>query len=360
MTSRVVLAYSGGLGSSVALHLLARQAEVIAVVVDFGTGDVDLDAVRRRAVMAGAAEVAVIPARDEFADRYCLAALQANAVLFGRYPLVASLARPVLAGHVVAVAESLCASAIAHGGDGLFSKTAGDLAPRLHVLEPLSECAVAADYARAHGLPTGGPQVSIKRTVWGRGGAAQAPLFSYTENAAVHADAPDEVVVSFERGVPIAVDGETVCVTEAVQWLGYRAGAHGIGRFDPAGDGREGYEAPGAAALIIAHRQLEARTLDRDLARFKQGVDRRWTDLVHDGSWFSPLREPLDAFIRQAQERVTGDVRLLLHAGAAAAPGAPETPGAAGRRLRPAGARYRPVTGRNPLGQAWHPTTQAS
>ncbi|MBB4683008.1 argininosuccinate synthase domain-containing protein [Amycolatopsis jiangsuensis] len=353
MTGQIVLAYSGGFGSSAALGVLARQADVIAVVVDFGTGDVDLDTVRRRAVADGAADVVVVRAGEQLADEQCLAALQANAVLLGRYPLVASLARPVLAGHLVAVAEDRGASAIAHGGDAPLATMVTDLAPGLPVLEPVAGPAAMARYAHDRRLPTEGPQVSVKRTLWGRGGENRAPLFSCTEEAEVNADAPDEVVVTFERGVPVALDGETVRVAEAVQRLGHRAGAHGVGRFDLSAGG--GYEAPGAVALITAHQDLESRTLERDLARFKQGVDRRWTDLVHDGSWFSPLREPLDAFIRQAQERVSGDVRLVLHAGAVTA-----GHGGSSHDLRPAGSRYRPVTGRGPLGLTRHPTTQAS
>ncbi|GAA3581509.1 argininosuccinate synthase [Amycolatopsis ultiminotia] len=366
MIRRVVLAYSGGLGSTVALGLLAPQADVLAVVVDFGTGDVDLGAIRRRAFECGAADVVEVEARDELADGYCLPALQANAVVLGCYPLVASLARPVLAGHLVAVAENHAASAVAHGGDGVLTTTVADLAPGLDVLEPVTDRDDAVRYARERCLPVGGPQVSTKRTLWGRDvdapvlvdlSRAPGAVFSYVEDAAVNFDAPDEVVVTFERGVPVALDGETVSVAEAVQRLGHRAGGYGFGRFDLdlAGGGRESYEAPGAAALLTAHRELEAVTLDRDLARFKRGIDRRWTELVQDGSWFSPLREPLDAFVRQAQERVSGEVRLALHTGTVAG-----ERGVPGRRARPAGRRYRPVTGQTPLGSAQHPTPQAS
>nr|WP_272919340.1 argininosuccinate synthase domain-containing protein [Amycolatopsis rubida] len=193
----------------------------------------------------------------------------------------------------------------------------------------------------------GGQELSTSRTLWGR---AAGSGYRWTEDAVVNLGMPDEIVVTFEQGVPVAVDGETVSVAEAVQRLGHRAGAHGVGRFELA----DGYDAPGAAVLIAAHQELESVMLDRDLARFKRGVDRRWAELVHDGLWFSPLREPLDAFVRRAQERVSGEVRLVLHAGSATVAGLP------GRRLRPVGRRYRRATGQTPLGNTQHPSTQAS
>ncbi|WP_116204180.1 argininosuccinate synthase domain-containing protein [Amycolatopsis circi] len=330
MTRRVVLAYPGGHGSSAALNLLAAQGEVVAVAVDFGANDTDLWALRRQATADGAAEVVVADVREEFANGYCLLALQANALILDRHPLV--LARPLLASQLVATARDRNASAVAHGGGDALSSMIATLAPDLEIVEL--------------GI-RGRHELSTSRTLWGRsvnGG------YRCTENAVVNLGMPDEVVVTFEQGVPVAIDGETVSVAEAVQRLGHRAGPHGIGRFDLA----DSYDAPGAAVLITAHQELESVTLDRDLARFKRGVDRRWAELVHDGLWFSPLREPLDAFVRRAQERVSGEVRLVLHAGSATVADLP------GRRLRPVGRRYRPVTGQTPLGSTQHPSTQAS
>ncbi|WP_020660338.1 argininosuccinate synthase domain-containing protein [Amycolatopsis benzoatilytica] len=336
MTRRVVLAYSGGHGSSAALKHLSREAEVVAVAADFGAGDVDLWALRRRAVAEGAAEVVVVDVREEFANEYCLRALQANALCLDWRPLVASLARPLLAQQLVAVARVQNAPTVAHGGDHALGSAIEALAPDLETVVPVG---VRGSSAAA--------QLSTSRTLWGRSVVAGR---RYTEDAGANFDAPDEVVVTFDQGTPVAVDGETVSVAEAVQRLGHRAGAHGIGRFG----GDDSCEAPGAAVLVAAHQQLECDTIDRDLAAFKRGVDRRWAELVHDGMWFSPLREPLDAFVRQSQERVSGEVRLVLHAGRAALAGLP------GRRLRPVGRRYRPGTGQTPLGDTQHLSTQAS
>ncbi|MFD2471189.1 argininosuccinate synthase domain-containing protein [Amycolatopsis silviterrae] len=328
MTRRVVFAYPGGHGSSAALNLLKGQGEVVAVAVDFGSGDADLCALRRQATAGGAAETVVVDVREEFANGYCLLALQANALIVDRNPLVKALARPLLASQLVATARDRNASAVAHGGGDALSSLLSALAPDLEIIE----------------LEVPGQELSTSRTLWGR---AVTSGYRCTEDAVVNFGSPDEVVVTFDQGVPVAVDGETVSVAEAVQRLGHRAGAHGAGRF-------EDYDAPGAAVLVAAHQELETVTLDRDLARFKQGIDRRWAELVHDGLWFSPLREPLDAFVRQAQERVTGEVRLVLHAGSATVAGLP------GRRLRPVGRRYRPGTGQTPLGSTQHLSTQAS
>ncbi|MGV9298984.1 argininosuccinate synthase domain-containing protein [Amycolatopsis sp. NPDC003676] len=327
MTRRVVLAYPGGHGSSAALNLLAGQSEVVAVAVDFGAGDVDLCALRRQTMADGAAEVVVADVREDFANGYCLLALQVNALILDRHPLV--LARPLLASQLVATARDRNASAVAHSGGDALSSMIATLAPDLEIVEL--------------GI-RGRPELSTSRTLWGR---VADDGYRCTEDAVANLGAPDEVVVTFDEGVPVAVDGETVSVAEAVQRLGHRAGAHGVGRF-------EAYDTPGAAVLIAAHQELESVTLDRDLARFKHGVDRRWAELVHDGLWFSPLREPLDAFVRRAQERVSGEVRLVLHAGSAT------VADLLGRRLRPVGRRYRPATGHTPLGSTQHPSTQAS
>ncbi|MFF4596159.1 argininosuccinate synthase domain-containing protein [Amycolatopsis sp. NPDC001319] len=319
-----VLAYAG---DTAALARLARETDVVAVSVDLGAGDVDLTTLRERALAAGAAEAIVVDARAEFANEHCLPALQANALLYDRYPLVGSLARPLIEKHVTALAR-------ARDADVVWPREPGTLSP--------------------------------DRTLWGRSVVVADPdpwhgpgdVFAYTEDAAANIDAPDEAVITFDRGVPVAVDGETVSVAEAVLRLGHRAGAHGVGRFDLATDNREIYEAPGAWVLITAHQELENLTLDRDLARFKRSVDRRWTELVHDGLWSSPLREPLDAFVRQSQEQVCGDVRLVFHGGAAVVTGRRgEEPAGRGRHLRPVGRRYRPLTGQE---HPDHPTHRAS
>ena len=331
MTRRVVLAYSGGHGSAAALTHLSRENEVVAVAADFGAGDVDLCALRRRAIAEGAAEVVVADVREEFANEYCLRALYANALSADGHPLMESLARPLLAQRLVAVARDQNASTVAHGGDHALGSMIEERAADLETVVPVGFRGRRADAG-----------LSIGRTLWGRSSGAGG-----TEDGAGDFDPPDEVVVTFDHGVPVAVDGETVRVAEAVQRLGHRAAPHGIGRL-----GR--YAAPGATVLVAAHQALESGTLDRDLARFKRGVDRRWAELVRDGGWFSPLREPLDAFVRQAQDRVSGEVRLVLQAGRATVAVLP------GRRLRPVGRQHRPGTGHTPLGSTQHLSTQAS
>jgi argininosuccinate synthase len=347
VTDRVVLAYSGGLDTSVAIGWIAEAtgAEVIAVAVDVGQGGEDLETIRTRALACGAVEAEVVDAREEFADDYCLPALQANALYMDRYPLVSALSRPVIVKHLVAAAHQHGATTVAHGCTGKgndqvrFEVGIGALAPHLTCLAPIRDLALTRDkgieYAEQHGLPidvTKKSPYSIDQNVWGRAvetgflediwNPPIEELYSYTANPAVPRD-PDEVVVSFEAGRPVALDGRRVTMLEAVEQLNRRAGAHGVGRLDMVEDrlvgikSREVYEAPGAMALITAHQELESVTVERDLGRFKRGVEQRWAELVYDGLWFSPLKRALDGFVAQANEPVTGDVRMTLHGGRA-------------------------------------------
>jgi argininosuccinate synthase len=351
MTERVVLAYSGGLDTSVAIPYLAEQtgAEVIAVAVDVGQGGEDLDAIRQRALDCGAVESEVVDARDEFAAEYCLPAIRANALYMDRYPLVSALSRPLIVKHLVAAARKHGGTIVSHGCTGKgndqvrFEVGLGALAPDLKIVAPARDFAWTRDkaiaFAEEKGLPidvSAKSPYSIDQNLWGRAvetgflediwNAPIEDLYSYTADPAEPRDA-DEVVITFDAGVPVAIDGETVTPYQAILELNRRAGAQGVGRLDMVEDrlvgikSREVYEAPGAIALITAHQELEAVTVERDLARFKKSVDQRWGELVYDGLWFSPLKDSLDAFIDDAQRHVTGEVRLTLHGGRATVTG---------------------------------------
>jgi argininosuccinate synthase len=347
MTERIVLAYSGGLDTSVSIGWLSDEtgAEVVAVAVDVGQGGEDMEAVRKRALACGAVEAVVVDARDEFADDYCLPALKANALYMDRYPLVSALSRPLIARHLVEAARYHGATIVSHGCTGKgndqvrFEVGVASMAPDLRVIAPVRDYAWTRDkaiaYAEEHALPidvTKRSPYSIDQNLWGRSVETgflediwQGPiedLYTYTSDPATPKDA-DEVVVSFDRGAPIALDGTPVTMLAAVQQLNRRAGAQGVGRLDMVEDrlvgikSREIYESPGATALITAHQELESVTIDRDLARFKRSVDQRWSELAYDGLWYSPLKRSLDAFVESTQCYVSGDIRLTLHGGRA-------------------------------------------
>jgi argininosuccinate synthase len=351
MTERVVLAYSGGLDTSVAIGWIAAEtgAEVVAVAADVGQGGEDLDVIRQRALDCGAVEAVVVDARAEYADDYCLPALRANALYMDRYPLVSALSRPAIVKHLVEAARYHGATMVAHGCTGKgndqvrFEVGIAALAPELRVLAPVRDSGMTRDkaiaFAEEKGLPidvTKKSPYSIDQNLWGRAvetgflediwNGPIEDVYSYTQDPAVQR-APDEVVVTFVDGAPTAIDGRPVTMLEAVQELNKRAGAQGVGRLDMVEDrlvgikSREVYECPGAVALITAHQELENVTVERDLARFKRSVDQRWAELVYDGLWFSPLKRALDEFVAEASRHVTGDIRMTLHGGRATVTG---------------------------------------
>ena len=351
MTERVVLAYSGGLDTSVAIPYLAEKtgAEVVAVAVDVGQGGESLDVIQQRALSCGAVESEVIDAREEFAADFCLPALRANALYMDRYPLVSALSRPLIVRHLVAAARRHGGTIVSHGCTGKgndqvrFEVGIGALAPDLKVVAPARDFAWTRDkaiaYAEEKRLPidvTHKSPYSIDQNVWGRAvetgflediwNGPIEDVYSYTADPTAPRD-PDEVVITFDQGRPVAIDGETVTPYQAITELNRRAGAQGVGRLDMVEDrlvgikSREVYEAPGAIALITAHQELENVTVERELARFKKGVDQRWGELVYDGLWFSPLKNSLDAFVDDTQKYVSGDVRMTLHGGRATVTG---------------------------------------
>jgi argininosuccinate synthase len=351
MTNRVVLAFSGGLDTSVAIGWIGERtgAEVIAVAVDVGQGGEDLAVIRDRALACGAAEAVVVDVREEFAADFCVPALKANALYMDRYPLVSALSRPLIVSHLARVAREFGAGVVAHGCTGKgndqvrFEVGLASLAPDVSVLAPVRDSGMTRDkaiaFAEERGLPidvTSRSPYSIDQNLWGRAvetghleniwNAPQEDVYDYTSDPAQPRE-PDELVLTFAAGVPVAIDGRQLTPLQLITELNARAGAQGVGRLDLVEDrlvgikSREIYEAPGAIALIAAHQELENVCVERDLARFKRQAEQRWTELVYDGLWFSPLKRALDAFMEEASRHVTGDIRLRLHGGTAVVTG---------------------------------------
>jgi argininosuccinate synthase len=338
------LAYSGGLDTSVAVRWLIEEkgVEVIALAADVGQGATDSpDTLRQRALAAGAIEALVVDCQAEYAADFVAPALKANAMYEGRYPLVSSLSRPVIVKHLVAAAREFGADAVAHGCTGKgndqvrFEVSTRALAPDLEVLAPVREWGMTRedsfDYAIRHDIPIRANRTSlysIDENLWGRAiecGIIEDPweqppedVFTMTVPTATE---PTELVITFEAGVPVAVDGVRMALHELIPAVGAVVGSYGWGRIDMVENRRVGiksrecYEAPGALALIQAHQDLEGLTLERDLAHEKLRLEPRWAELVYDGMWFSPLKQAIDAFVDESQKYVSGDVRLRCASG---------------------------------------------
>ncbi|WP_024442897.1 MULTISPECIES: argininosuccinate synthase [unclassified Mycobacterium] len=346
MSERVILAYSGGLDTSVAISWIGKETgrEVVAVAIDLGQGGEDMEVVRQRALDCGAVEAVVVDARDEFADEYCLPTIKANALYMDRYPLVSAISRPLIVKHLVDAARSHGGTIVAHGCTGKgndqvrFEVGFASLAPELDVIAPVRDYAwtreKAIAFAEQNDIPinvTKRSPFSIDQNVWGRAvetgfledlwNAPTKDVYDYTEDPTVNFNAPDELIISFDKGRPVAIDGRPLSVLQIIQELNTRAGAQGVGRLDVVEDrlvgikSREIYEAPGAMVLITAHTELEHVTLERELGRYKRGVDRKWGELTYDGLWFSPLKRSLEVFVEDTQQHVSGDIRLVLHGG---------------------------------------------
>ncbi len=342
MSKRIVLAYSGGLDTSVAVKWLQEElnAEVIALAADVGQGG-DFEAIRQRALAAGAVEAIVDDCRDEYARDYCGPALAANALYEGKYPLVSSLSRPVIAKHLVAAARAHGADAVAHGCTGKgndqvrFEVSTRALAPDLEVVAPVRVWGMTREdciaYAAKHDIPLTVSKeklYSIDENLWGRAiecGEMEDPWVAppmdvYTLTRATQTE-PREIVIAVEHGIPVSVDGLAMPLHQLVENVGETGGSYGYGRIDMVENrrvgikSRETYECPGALALITAHRDLEDLTLERDLHHEKARLEPRWAELVYDGLWFSPLKNALDAFVESSQEHVTGEVRLRCEPG---------------------------------------------
>jgi argininosuccinate synthase len=343
MAKRAALAYSGGLDTSVAVKWMQEHlgCEIVAVAVDVGQEGGDMEAVRERALAAGAVESIVVDAKQEFADEYAARAHKANALYEGKYPLVSALSRPVIVKHLVAAARQFGADAVAHGCTGKgndqvrFEVGTRALAPDLEVIAPVRSWGMTREdailYAYRNDIPitaTKEKLYSIDDNLWGRAiecGEMEDPwavpppgVWSLTKPTATE---PRDVVIAFEQGVPVAVDGTTMGLVELIGHLNEVVGSYGWGRIDMVENrrvgikSRETYECPAALALILAHEDLESITLERDLEREKVRMESRYAELIYDGLWFSPLREAFDAFVDSSQEYVTGEVRLHLSPG---------------------------------------------
>jgi argininosuccinate synthase len=347
---KVVLAYSGGLDTSVCLKWLEQQGVTpYALYLDLGQGEPAGD-VREKALDIGAADAFVRDAKAEFAQAYVAPAIRANALYGGKYPLFTALGRPLIARKLVEAAREVGATHIAHGSTGKgndqvrFDVTAASIAPDLTVVAPVRDWQMnrqeEIEYAREHGIPvpvTRESPYSVDANLWGRSIEAgpledpdHEPTSDVFELTAAPEEAPDEplyVEIGFEEGLPTTLEGEELALVELIVRLNEFAGEHGVGRVDMIEDrlvgikSREIYEAPAALTIIQAHRELETLTLTKDLLRFKSFAEQRYAELTYDGLWFTPLKAALDAFMRETQKTVTGTVRLKLFKGSSTVAG---------------------------------------
>ena len=342
---RIVLAYSGGLDTSVAVKWLADKydAELVTVTIDLGQGK-ELDDVRERALAVGAVRAHVVDAREEFARDYIVPALQAGAIYESRYPLATALGRPLIAKKLVEIAEMEDAGIIAHGCTGKgndqvrMDVSSRALNPDIQVVAPARVWGLTRpqeiEYAQKHGIPVPASvenPYSTDTNVWGRSiecGVLEDPwveppedIYAFTKSPMAAPDVPAYVEVEFTSGVPTKVNGVSMPLTELINSLETIAGTHGIGRIDMVENrlvgikSREIYEAPAACVLHAAHRELETLVIPRDLERLKVSLSKAYADLVYDGLWFSVTRESIDAFVASIQKRVSGVVKVKLFKG---------------------------------------------
>lgn len=343
---KVVLAYSGGLDTSVIIPWLKEHygCEVIAVVGDVGQDD-ELDGVEEKALKSGASKVYVEDLREEFVTNYIWPTLRAGAVYEGKYLLGTSMARPAIAKRLVEIAYAEGANALAHGCTGKgndqvrFELTFKALDPSLKVIAPWREWDLHSrdeeiDYARAHGVPvpvTKAKNYSMDRNIWHisyEGGILEDPwnepaedMFLIGVSPQAAPDQPQYVEITFDKGTPVAVDGQQLPAVQLLEKLNTLGARHGVGRVDIVENRLVGmksrgvYETPGGSILVTAHKELEYLCLDRDTMHYKESVAARYADLVYAGQWFTPLRQALDAFVNSTQASVSGDVRVKLYKG---------------------------------------------
>jgi len=345
VAEKVVLAYSGGLDTSVAIRWIIEKygMEVITLTAEVGS-EKDIAGIEQKALNAGAVKALVVDARELFVKHFVFPALQADALYEGQYSLATALARPLIAKLLVDAAVEEGASAVAHGCTGKgndqvrFDVSVAALAPQLNIIAPAREWGLTREeeiaYAQKHGIPvpvTVASPYSIDENLWGRSiecGVLEDPwaeppeeVFAWTK---APADAPDEpayVEIGFERGIPVSLDGKETDGASLIQKLHQIAGEHGVGRIDHVENrlvgikSREIYEAPAATVLLLAHKALEALTLSKDQLRFKEKLALEYADLIYNGLWFTAYHEDLAAYVQSTQRYVTGMVRVKLHKG---------------------------------------------
>jgi len=345
MSDKVVLAYSGGLDTSVAIKWLKEKynLDVIAVTIDVGN-ERDFSTIRQKALNIGAIQALVIDAKDLYVNEYVFPALQADALYEGEYPLATALGRPLMAKLLVDVAQQEGASVVAHGCTGKgndqvrFEVSINALAPDLKIIAPAREWGMTREqtinYAQRYGIPvpiTVASPYSIDEALWGRAiecGVLEDPwveppeeVFTWTKSSSESPDKPDYMEIGFEKGIPVTIDGQQLGGVSLIQRLNELAGRHGVGRVDHLENrlvgikSREIYEAPAATVLLQAHQALEAMTLSKSQLRFKQRVAQEYADLIYNGLWFTGLRQDLAAYVKSSQRFVTGTVRLKLFKG---------------------------------------------
>ncbi|EGJ42942.1 argininosuccinate synthase [Streptococcus sanguinis] len=342
---KVILAYSGGLDTSVAITWLDKDYDVIAVCMDVGEGN-DLDFIHNKALKVGAIESHVIDVKDEFAEDYVLVALQGHTFYERKYPLVSALSRPLISKKLVEIAHKTGATTIAHGCTGKgndqvrFEVAIASLDPSLKVIAPVREWKWSREeeinYAKANGVPIPADldsPYSVDQNLWGRANECgvlenpwnEAPEDAYDLTVAPEAapDSPVYVNIDFEAGVPIALDGKKMKLADLILELNDLAGQHGVGRIDHVENrlvgikSREIYECPGAVTLLAAHKEIEDLTLVRELAHFKPIIENELSNLIYNGLWFNPATEALIAYLKSTQQVVNGTAKVKLYKGSA-------------------------------------------